>query len=608
METYKISWIKFLKKLSPYNIKKGILYFKHFGPKEFWVRLTERFQTDDVDYEEWYRNHRPSEEELERQLRGKFAYMPLISILVPVYNTPESFLKQMIQSVRAQTYGNWELCIANANPGNKEVGDILRIASEKDKRIRVTDVPENEGIAQNTNAALKIASGEYVGLLDHDDLLTKDALYEVVKALNQQEKPEMLYSDEDKVTTDLTEHFQPYMKPDFNLDLLRSNNYICHFFVAKKSLIEDVGAFRGEFNGAQDYDLILRCSEKAAGIAHIPRILYHWRVHKASTADNPASKMYAFDAGKSAIEDHLKRCGQDGEVSHAKDLGYYRVKYEVKGSPLVSIIIPNKDEVESLEKCLQSIEKSTYKNYEIIVVENNSVKDETFAYYKKIEAKGVKVVYWEKGFNYSAINNYGASYAKGDYLLLLNNDVEVITPDWLEEMLGNCQRKEVGIVGVKLYYPDDTVQHAGIIVGIGGVAGNIFVGLPRRYTGYFHKASVQQDLSAVTAACMMVKRSVYEAVKGLDEKLQVAFNDVDFCLRVRKAGYLVVYNPYAELYHYESKTRGPEDTKEKARRFYSELEYMRSHHLDILKSGDPMYNRNLTLTKWDYSLKNNQKG
>lgn len=608
METYKISWIKFLKKLSPYNIKKGILYFKHFGPKEFWVRLTERFQTDDVDYEEWYRNHRPSEEELERQRKEKFDYMPLISILVPVYNTPESFLKQMIQSVRAQTYGNWELCIANANPGNKEVGDILRIASEKDKRIRVTDVPENEGIAQNTNAALKIASGEYVGLLDHDDLLTKDALYEVVKALNQQEKPEMLYSDEDKVTTDLTEHFQPYMKPDFNLDLLRSNNYICHFFVAKKSLIEDVGAFRGGFNGAQDYDLILRCSEKAAGIAHIPRILYHWRVHKASTADNPASKMYAFDAGKRAIEEHLKRCGQDGEVSHAKDLGYYRVKYKVKGSPLVSIIIPNKDEVESLDKCLQSIEKSTYKNYEIIVVENNSVKDETFAYYKKIEAKGVKVVYWEKGFNYSAINNYGASYAKGDYLLLLNNDVEVITPDWLEEMLGNCQRKEVGIVGVKLYYPDDTVQHAGIIVGIGGIAGNIFVGLPRRYTGYFHKASVQQDLSAVTAACMMVKRSVYEAMKGLDEKLQVAFNDVDFCLRVRKAGYLVVYNPYVELYHYESKTRGAEDTKEKVRRFQSEIEYMRSHHLDILKNGDPMYNRNLTLTKWDYSLKNNQKG
>lgn len=608
METYKISWIKFLKKLSPYNIKKGILYFKHFGPREFWVRLTERFQTDDVNYEEWYRNHRPAEEELERQSKEKFAYMPLISILVPVYNTPDDFLKQMIQSVRRQTYANWELCIANANPSNEAVGAILRIAAEKDNRIRVTDVPENEGIAQNTNAALEIASGEYVGLLDHDDLLTKDALYEVVKILNQLNRPEMIYSDEDKVTTDLSEHFQPYMKPDFNLDLLRANNYICHFFVAKKSLIEDVGAFRGEFNGAQDYDLILRCSEQAKGIAHIPRILYHWRVHKASTADNPASKMYAFDAGKRAIESHLKRCGQEGQVFHAKDLGYYRVKYKVKGNPMVSIIIPNKDETESLDKCLRSIEKSSYKNYEIIVVENNSEKDETFAYYKKIESKGVKVVYWEKGFNYSAINNYGVSYAKGDYILLLNNDVEVITSDWMEEMLGNCQRKEVGIVGVKLYYPDDTVQHAGIIVGIGGIAGNIFVGLPRRYTGYFHKASVQQDLSAVTAACMMVKRSVYEAVKGLDENLQVAFNDVDFCLRVRKAGYLVVYDPYAELYHYESKTRGAEDTKEKVRRFQGEIEYMRSHHLDILKNGDPMYNRNLTLTKWDYSLKNNQKG
>lgn len=608
METYKISWIKILKKLSPYNIKKGILYFKHFGPREFWIRLTERFQTDDVNYEEWYRNHQPTEEELERQRKEQFEYMPLISILVPVYNTPEDFLKQMIQSVRRQSYANWELCIANANPENKVVGDILRIAAEKDKRIRVTDVPENEGIAQNTNAALKIAVGEYIGLLDHDDLLTKDALYEVVKALNQSDRPEMIYSDEDKVTTDLSEHFQPYMKPDFNLDLLRSNNYICHFFVAKKNLVEKVGSFRGDFNGAQDYDLILRCSEQAAGIVHIPRILYHWRVHKASTADNPASKMYAFDAGKKAIEDHLKRCGQDGKVSHAKDLGYYRVKYEVKGTPLVSIIIPNKDETESLDKCLRSIEKSSYKNYEIIVVENNSEKDETFAYYKKIEAKGVRVIYWEKGFNYSAINNYGVSYAKGDYILLLNNDVEVITSDWMEEMLGNCQRKEVGIVGAKLYYPDDTVQHAGIIIGIGGIAGNIFVGLPRRYTGYFHKASVQQDLSAVTAACMMVKRSVYETVKGLDENLQVAFNDVDFCLRVRKAGYLVVYTPYAELYHYESKTRGAEDTKEKVRRFQGEIEYMRSHHLEILKNGDPMYNKNLTLTKWDYSLKNNQKG
>lgn len=607
MDTYQIKWTKIIKKLSPYNIKKGLLYLKHFGPKEFWIRLTERFQADDVDYEEWYRNHRPTKDELEQQRKEKFSYEPLISILVPVYRTPEEFLMQMIQSVRRQTYGNWELCIANADPSDENVVRILKTASKKDERIRVTEVPENEGIAQNTNAAFAIAKGAYIGLLDHDDLLTADALYEVVKALNQKERPAVVYSDEDKVTTDLSEHFQPFMKPDFNKDLLRSNNYICHFFVAEKQLVEEVGGFRGAFNGAQDYDLILRCTEKAEHITHIPRILYHWRVHKASTADNPASKMYAFDAGKRAIEEHLKRCGETGVVSHTKDLGFYRVQYQMSGNPLVSIIIPNKDHVDMLDKCLRSIQKSSYRNYEVIIVENNSVEEATFDYYKKIASDRIRVVYWEGIFNYSAINNFGAKAAQGEYLLLLNNDVEVITENWLEELLSNCQRPDVGIVGAKLYYPDDTVQHAGIIIGIGGVAGNVFVGLPRKFTGYFHKASIQQDLSAVTAACMMVKRSVYEEMGGLEEKLQVAFNDVDFCLRVRRAGYLVVFDPYVELYHYESKTRGAENTKEKVRRFQTEIEYMRSHWLDLLKKGDPMYNPNLTLTKWDYSLKNNKR-
>lgn len=607
METYKISWLKMIKKISPYNIKKGILYLKHFGPKEFWIRLTERFQTDDVDYEEWYRNHKPLMEEIEKQRETVFDYMPLISILVPVYNTPDEFLKQMIQSVRKQTYGNWELCIANANPANEQVAGILAVAAKKDARIRITDVPENEGIAQNTNAALGIAKGDYVGLLDHDDLLTPDALYEVVKAINENEKPEVLYSDEDKVSTDLSEHFQPHMKPDFNKDLLRSNNYVTHFFVAAKRLLDRVGGFDAAYDGAQDYDLILRCTEQADGIAHIPRILYHWRVHKASTADNPASKMYAFDAGKRAIEAHLKRCGESGEVSHTKDLGFYRVRYRVQGNPLVSIIIPNKDQIETLDQCLKSVEKSTYKNYEIIIVENNSEKDETFAYYQKIQSDKVKVIYWPDEFNYSAINNFGVRHAKGDYLLLLNNDVEVITPEWIEEMLANCQRKDVGVVGAKLYYPDDTIQHAGIVIGIGGVAGAVFVDMPRIYTGYLHKASIQQDLSAVTAACMMVKRSLYEELGGLEEKLKVAFNDVDFCLRVRDRGYLVVYNPNVELYHYESKTRGAEDSKQKVRRFSSEIEYMRSHWLQLLKNGDPMYNPNLTLTKWDYTLRNNER-
>ena len=607
MDTYKIDWLKIVKRLSPYNIKKGLLYMKHFGPKEFWIRLTERFQADDVDYEEWYKNYKPTMEELQRQRDTEFEYEPLISILVPVYNTPEEFLKQMIQSVRKQTYGNWELCIANANPANETVAEILRISSTKDERIKVKDVPENEGIAQNTNAALAIATGDYIGLLDHDDLLTPDALYEVVKTINENDRPQVLYSDEDKITMDLSEHFQPHMKPDYNKDLLRSNNYITHFFVADRMLVEEVGGEDGEYNGAQDYDLILKCTERAKGIAHIPRILYHWRVHKASTADNPASKMYAFDAGKRAIEDHLKRCGEISKVSHEKDLGFYRVKYQVQGSPLISIIIPNKDQVESLDICLRSIEKSSYKNYEIIIVENNSTEDETFAYYKKIESDKIRIVYWSDEFNYSAINNFGVKHARGDYLLLLNNDVEVITTDWLEELTANCQRKDVGIVGARLYYPDDTIQHAGIVIGIGGVAGALFVGMPRMFTGYLHKASIQQDLSAVTAACMMVKRSVYEELGGLEEELKVAFNDVDFCLRAREKGYLVVYDPNVELYHFESKSRGTEDSKEKIRRFQNEIEYMRSHWLELLKKGDPMYNPNLTLTKWDYSLRNNQK-
>lgn len=608
MDTYQIKWTKIIKKLSPYNIKKGLLYLKHFGPKEFWIRLTERFQADDVDYEGWYRNHRPTKEELEQQRKEKFSYEPLISILVPVYRTPEEFLMQMIQSVRRQTYGNWELCIANADPSDENVVRILKTASKKDERIRVTEVPENEGIAQNTNAAFAIAKGAYIGLLDHDDLLTADALYEVVKALNQKERPTVIYSDEDKVTTDLSEHFQPFMKPDFNKDLLRSNNYICHFFVAEKQLVEEVGGFRGAFNGAQDYDLILRCTEKAEHITHIPRILYHWRVHKASTADNPASKMYAFDAGKRAIEEHLKRCGETGVVSHTKDLGFYRVQYQMSGNPLVSIIIPNKDHVDMLDKCLRSIQKSSYRNYEVIIVENNSVEEATFDYYKKVISDRIRVVYWEGIFNYSAINNFGAKAAKGDYLLLLNNDVEVITENWLEELLSNCQRPDVGIVGAKLYYPDDTVQHAGIIIGIGGVAGNVFVGLPRKFTGYFHKASIQQDLSAVTAACMMVKRSVYEEMGGLEEKLQVVFNDVDFCLRVRRAGYLVVFDPYVELYHYTFKANEAESNKEKVCEFQNEIELVRSRWIGLLKRGDPMYNPNLTLTKWDYSLKKTKRG
>ena len=602
----KLDYINMIKKVSPYNVKKGILYLRHYGARGFWIKLTERFQKSDIDYKEWYENQKVSQEELEKQKKKVFAYAPKISILVPVYNTPQVFLKQMIQSVRKQTYANWELCIANANPDNEEVKQILEICTKKDDRIKVVNVPENEGIAQNTNRALDIATGEFIGLLDHDDLLEENALYEIVSCLNEKKETDVLYTDEDKVTTDLDEYFSPNFKPDFNLDMLRANNYICHFFVAKKELIEKVGGFRAEYNGAQDYDLILRCTEQAQNVAHIAKILYHWRVHKESTADNPLSKMYAYEAGKKAIEAHLARCHTDGEVLQTDNLGFYRVKYPVKGKPLVSILIPNKDQVDTLDKCLRSIEERTdYDNYEIIIIENNSTEQKTFDYYNQICNDKIRVVYWKKEFNYSAINNFGVDQAKGEYLLLLNNDMEVISRDWMSELLGHCQRPEVGAVGARLYYPDDTVQHAGIIIGIGGVAGSVFVGMKRGYTGYMHRAAIQQDLSAVTAACMMIKRPVFEEAGRLEEQLKVAFNDVDLCLKIRKNGYLIVYDPYVELYHYESKTRGAEDTKEKVRRFQSEIEYMRCHWIDILKNGDPAYNPNLTLKKWDYSLKVN---
>ena len=601
----KIQWTKMFRKLSPYTIRKGFRYMKHYGPKEFWIRLHERFEPEEVPYGPWYRAYIPTEETLETQRKQKFDYSPLISIAVPAYQTPVEFLRQMIESLIVQTYSNWELCIVNASPDNEEMQKVLAEYSAGDSRVRFCNLKENLGIAENTNRAFAMAKGEFVGLLDHDDLLAPNALYEIVKILQDHPQADALYTDEDKVTTGLDEHFQPHLKPDFNLDLLRSNNYICHFFVVRKSIVEKAGGFRKEFDGAQDYDFIFRCTENAGEILHVPEILYHWRTHKASTADNPASKMYAFEAGKRAIEAHLERTGTKGEVSHTQDLGFYRVKYPVQGKPLVSVIIPNKDEKETLQTCLEMLEKNTgYQNFEIIIVENNSTTDEIFRYYKELSRnRKIHLLRWGKEFNYSAINNYGVRHANGEYLLFLNNDVTVITPGWIKELLGVCQRPEVGAAGVKLIYPDNTIQHAGCVIGLGGIAGHMFVDMPANRTGYLHKASILQDMSAVTAACMMMKRTAFEEAGGFTEKLSVAFNDVDLCLKVRKNHKLIVYDPYVQLYHMESKTRGAEDNKEKVRRFQEEIEYMRCQWIDILKKGDPYYNKNLSLTKWNYSLR-----
>lgn len=601
----RIQWGRIVKKLNPYTVQKGFRYLKHYGPREFWIRLHERFEPEEVPYGPWYEAYVPDEAELNRQRRQKLSCEPLISVAVPAYRTPGTFLVQMMDSLLAQTYRNWELCIANGSPEDPEMKKILREYTGKDKRIRVKNLEENLGIAGNTNAALEMAEGEFIGILDHDDLLAPNALYEIAVALDKDGSLEAVYTDEDKVTTDLGEHFQPHLKPDFNLDLLRSNNYICHFFVVKRSVLEKTGGFRPEFEGAQDYDFIFRCVEKAEKVGHIPEILYHWRTHKESTADNPASKMYAFEAGKRAIEAHLERTGVPGTVSHTPDYGFYRVTYPVQGEPLVSIIIPNKDEKETLKACIESIrEKTEYTNYEILIIENNSTSQEIFHYYKELsEDPRIRLLRWKKEFNYSAINNYGVRHAKGEYLLFLNNDVTVITPGWIKEMLGVCQRPDTGAVGVKLIYPDNTIQHAGCVIGIGGIAGHMFVDMPANRTGYLHKASLLQDMSAVTAACMMMKRSAFVEAGGFTEELSVAFNDVDLCLKVRQNGKLIVYDPYVQLYHMESKTRGAEDDKAKVRRFQEEIEYMRTRWIDILKNGDPYYNKNLSLTKWNYSLR-----
>lgn len=592
--------------LSVANIKKAIKYLKLYGFGRLVRKLRNKAVTHKVNYPEWLKHNAPSRAELEQQKKKKFEYEPKISIIVPAYKTPEKFLKEMIESVTAQTYANWELCIADGSADTSEVENVVREYMEGDSRIKYVRLDTNKGISGNTNAALDMAKGDFVALLDHDDLLTEDALFEVVSALNKDNAIEVLYSDEDKVTYDLMTYFEPHMKPDFNIDLLRSVNYICHLFVVKDTIIKTIGGFDSKYDGAQDHDFILRAVDAATKVHHIPKVLYHWRCHQNSTAENPESKLYAYEAGKAAVAAHLERHNLKATVSDGVSHGIYRVDYQVQNDPLISIIIPNKDHIEDLEKCIRSIDtKSDYTNYEYIIVENNSTEPETFEYYNQLqrENKKVKVIYWDGEFNFAAINNFGVKQANGDYLLFLNNDTEIINADCLRVMLGCCQREDVGIVGARLYYQDDIIQHAGVIMGFGGIAGHAFMGQDRFDYGYFSRAMCMQDYSAVTAACLMTKRSVFDEVGGYTEKFKVAFNDIDFCCKVREKGHLVVYNPYAELYHYESKSRGAEDTPEKIARFSNEVDMFHERWSELLKAGDPYYNPNLTLSKADFSLK-----
>lgn len=586
---------------------KGSRYLKNYGFAQFWQKVrVQLLKKDAIDYNKWRLRHIPTKEELRAQRSCQFDVTPKFSIVVPLYQTPLPCLCQMIDSFLDQTYENWELCMADGTGRDSRLKEVLEHYAGRDQRIRFTILDENAGISGNTNAAMKMATGDFIVLADHDDIVPPDALYECAKALNEDRDIDVIYTDEDKVDMKGKKFFSPLFKPDFNIDLLCSMNYICHLFVVRREVAGRVGMLRTEYDGSQDYDFILRCVEVAEKIHHIPKVLYHWRCHMDSTAARQDNKEYAFEAGRQAIEAHYQRMGIPARVSHGVFHGIYKTTYFWEEEPLVSILIPNKDHVDELRNCIQSIEeKSQYKNIEYIIIENNSVQEETFAFYKQLEQKNQKlrVVSYQGSFNFSKINNFGAQFARGDYLLLLNNDTEMIHGDGISQMLGYCMREDVGVVGARLYYGDGAVQHAGVVIGYGGIAGHAFVNASGNDIGYASRIICAQDYSAVTAACMMTKREVYEAVHGMREELEVALNDIDYCLKVRQLGKLVVYNPHAEFYHYESKSRGLEDTPQKLERFHREIRLFGQYWNTILEEGDPYYNPNLTLDRADFSLK-----
>ena len=593
--------------LSARNLGKNLKRIARGGFRKFVYEVKMELNPDTTEYLYWIHAHKVRKKELKRQAEHQFSWTPKISIVIPLYNTPIPFLKELLDSICGQSYGNWQLCLADASTEDAP-GQFIQQEYGREKRIQYRRLKENLGISENTNQAIQMAEGEYLMLSDHDDVLEKDALYEIVRILNEAPDTDLVYTDEDKVSMDGEHYFEPHFKPDFNLGLLRSNNYICHITVVRRTLMEELGGLRKEFDGAQDYDLVLRCAEKTGKIRHVPRILYHWRSHPGSTAVNPESKQYAYDAGLHALQEHYRRMGLEAAVERRENMpGYYRTDFKVRGNPLVSVIIPNKDHAEDLRRCLTSVfEKTTWENYEVLVAENNSEEEETFAYYDEIKQQygdRIRILKWEREFNYAAINNWAAAQAGGEYLLFLNNDTEVISPEWMSHMLGFCSQKDTAAVGAKLYYGDDTIQHAGVIVGICGVAGHIFCGRSRLDSGYAARAKVSQDLSAVTAACMMVKASAFHEVQGFEEMYAVAYNDVDLCMKLRKKGWRILFDPDSELYHYESKSRGLEDTPEKQERFKKEEKLFRTRWPEILEAGDPCYNVNLTDKAGDCSLR-----
>lgn len=552
----------------------------------------------------------PSEEERRAQEETAFPRMVKISILVPLWNTPEDFLREMLDSVKKQTYANWELCLADGSDEKHDyVGRICREEADRDRRIVYRKLEKNEGIAGNTNECCKMATGEYIGLFDHDDILHPSALYEYVKAINEK-GADYLYCDEATFKNgDIDQMITMHFKPDYAIDTLRANNYICHFSVFSRQLLDGTELFRPQFDGSQDHDMILRLTDRAKRIVHVPKLLYYWRSHAGSTAADINAKPYAVESARGAVADHLRKHGFSHFTitsTRAFDT-IFKITYEILGQPKISIVIPNKDHVEDLRRCITSIvEKSTWDNYEILVVENNSSSREIFSYYEEISNNPrIRVLTCEGEFNYSRVNNFGVSQAEGEYVLLLNNDTQVITVNWMEELLMYAQRPDVGAVGGKLYYEDKTIQHAGVVIGLGAhrTAGHVHYRQKRENLGYMGRLCYAQNLTAVTGACLMVRKSVYEEVGGLDETFAVSLNDVDFCLKLRAAGYLNVFTPFAELYHFESVSRGRDDEGERAARYDREAARFREKWKAELEAGDPYFNPNFSLDKSDFSLR-----
>ena len=571
----------------------------------------------------------PSPEEVQSQRAHIFPRNIKVSILVPLYNTPEKFLREAFDSVFAQTYENWELCLADGSDmEHAYVEQICKSFVERDRaylesqpelkkrvgsesRIHYKKLERNGGISENTNRCLEMASGEYIGLFDHDDILHPSVLYEYMKVICEQ-NADYIYCDEATFSGKSIDHMITlHFKPDFAIDNLRANNYICHFSVFDRKLLEGMEVFRSRFDGSQDHDMALRLTMRAERVVHVPRLMYYWRSHEGSVASDINAKSYAIEAAKGAVTDHLEKQGfKNFEITSTRAFEtIFRIKYEIKGNPRVSIVIPNKDHLEDLKRCVSSIlEKSNYDNFEILIVENNSETEEIFRYYESLRADSrIRIVtYDHKGaFNYAAINNLGVSEASGEYVLLLNNDTQVITLDWIEELLMYAQRPDVGAVGAKLYYEDKTIQHAGVVIGLGAhrTAGHTHYRMSRDYLGYMGRLCYAQNVTAVTGACLMVRKALYGQLGGLDEDFTVSLNDVDFCLRLREAGYLNVFTPFAELYHFESISRGLDDQGERAERYNRESEHFRKKWEKALAAGDPYYNPNFSLDRSDFALK-----